>query len=105
MDLTMIITANNLNPNLLNGTREYPDPAALAAERLSWGIAVQILASNGVRGTVARDLAVLSIAETIHGSWEANYDFAALDWVSQGDWTWNETEDTVQAEWDEYNGQ
>lgn len=105
MNLATIITNNNLDNDLTEATHEYPDPRALAADYLSWPIAVQVLASSDARGTVARDLAALSIADSIYKTWSIHHDYAALDWVCEGDWEGNETEDAIQAQWDEYNGQ
>lgn len=104
MNLATIITNSGLNANLSAPTREYPDPIALASARLPWGTAVQILASPDARGTVAYDLAALSVADTIYKPWNIHHDFAALDWVCEGSWEGNEDEDAIQAEWDEYNG-
>lgn len=99
MSLEQIIATNNLDASLLSETREYPAPEARRAARLPWNTATQILAT-GERGTVAFDLAALSIAETIDGAWSGS-NYAALDWVYEGDWSGNESYDAIQNEWDE----
>lgn len=104
MDLATIIANNRLDTSLTESTREYPDPVARAASRLPWDIAVQILASSDAQDTIAYHLAALSIADAIYKPWNIYHDFAALDWVREGNWEGNETEEAIQAEWDEYNG-
>lgn len=99
MTLDTIIANNGLDASLAESHNQYPDSRAVAAPRLDWEIAVQVLAASDAQGTIAHDLAALSIAESIYCPW--NWDYAALDWVVEGSWSGNEMEDDIQAEWDE----